>query len=418
MRIYDISTKISPEMPVYTEQEKVRFEEIYQLKNGNPCNLTRISLTGHTGSHADMPLHFMEGGESCDTVALEHFYGRARVVHMPPGQGICRKDVEALELNEGDIILLSVGGAPLLPEAAECLAETGIRTLGVDSLSVDPSDSKDFPSHKILLGKGIPIIEGLELNHVPQGTYGFSALPLKIENGNGSPVRAVLSDECKVELVIFDMDGLMIDTEPISKRGWQNALKEYGLELDDEIFARLLGTQIKTAEKIMCAHYGKDFDFKTARAKRKAYVDEYINKHGVEMKPGLIEMLDRLDALGIKKCVATSTERPGMEDRLGKLGILERFDGHMTGSEVTEGKPNPEIFLKAAKKMGVPPENCIVLEDSLNGIAAAYAAGMRPIMVPDLVPPDRRTLGRLFAQCGSLVEAVEVISTLTPNEYS
>jgi len=94
------------------------------------------------------------------------------------------------------------------------------------------------------------------------------------------------------------------------------------------------------------------------------------------------------------------------------VDVLHRFDGSVTGDEVKEGKPNPEIFLKAAKQMGISPEYCVVLEDSINGIAGAHAARMHPIMIPDLVPPNAETLAHIYAKCNDLVEAAELIATL------
>jgi len=155
----------------------------------------------------------------------------------------------------------------------------------------------------------------------------------------------------------------------------------------------------------MMQYFGEAFDFDGVLKRRSLYMEEYIAKEGLKTKPGLQQMLDKLDELGIKKCIATSTERESMERKLGDLGLMDRFDGFVTGDMVKEGKPNPAIFLEAAKMMGVKPENCIVLEDSLSGVGAAYSAGMRPIMIPDLTEPDLAAHSRIFAKCKTLSEA-------------
>ena len=215
-----------------------------------------------------------------------------------------------------------------------------------------------------------------------------------------------------VELVIFDMDGLMIDTEPLSKEGWRLALAYYGFEMHEELFSQLLGRNLTTARQLMCGYYGPDFDFDAVREKRTAFVEAHIKEQGISMKKGLLHILDCLDQMGVKKCIATSTEWEGMENKLGQLGLLSRFDGFVTGDQVKLSKPNPEIFLKAASLVGIDPVNCIVLEDSPAGVAAAYEAGMRSIVIPDMAQPDQETLGKVYARCEDLIEAAELIDNL------
>lgn len=216
----------------------------------------------------------------------------------------------------------------------------------------------------------------------------------------------------KVELVIFDMDGLMIDTEPISKEGWQMAFDRYGYKMDHEFFKLLVGRNLDAVKQLLCEHYGPGFDFEKVRDIRIAHVHNHIEQHGLDMKKGLIYILDRLDKLKIKKCVATSTDWDGMTKKLGSLNLLERFDGFMTGDRVENSKPNPEIFLKAAKLVNVSPASSVVLEDSPAGIAAAHAAGMRGILIPDTIPPDKETLELSYARCKDLTEAAGLIEKL------
>ena len=417
MKIYDISIEISNDMLVYGDDEKPQLTDVAEIKQGSLYNLTRFTMTGHMGTHADTPLHFIDGGATCDNIPLDHFYGPAKVIQMPPIMGenprdITKGDLLPLDIQAGDILLLNTGNKVFTTEAAAYLTEKKIKTLGVDVMSVDAYDSSDFPVHHMLLGSGIAILECLALDGIPQGTYELSALPLKFKNGNGSPVRAILADKRKLDLVIFDMDGLMIDTEPISKEGWRQALAHYGFRMDEDFFSRLLGRGIDTARELMNDHYGTGFDFEKVREKRTAHMENHIKQNGLAMKKGLLHILNTLDQLGIKKCVATSTEWDSMERKLGSLGLLERFDGFVTGDQVQEGKPHPEIFLKAAKLIGVEPANCVVLEDSVVGVTAAYSAGMRPIMIPDMAQPDKATLSKFYARCEDLEQAAKVIESI------
>lgn len=216
----------------------------------------------------------------------------------------------------------------------------------------------------------------------------------------------------KLELVIFDMDGLMIDTEPTSKEGWRLGLEKYGFAFSAELFETLIGRNLHGLKEKMEEYYGSNFDFHKVRKVRADYMVKHITDGKLEMKKGLLDILDKLDELKLKKCVATSTDWDSMNFKLGTLNLLKRFDGFMTGDRVEKGKPNPEIFLKAAALLNVPYSSCIVLEDSINGIAAAHAAGMKSIVVPDTQQPDAETLKNVYANCADLVEAADVITRL------
>lgn len=216
----------------------------------------------------------------------------------------------------------------------------------------------------------------------------------------------------KLQLVIFDMDGLMIDTEPVSKEGWRLALAHYGYVMTDEFFSQLLGRSLVTAQNLLKNTYGSGADFDMIFKKRCEYRDAHVEKYGISIKKGLPQILDKIDVLGIKKCIATSTDKDGMEWKLKGLNLIERFDGFVTGDMVKEVKPNPEIFIKAAKLFGADPTACMVIEDSPSGVAAGYAAGMKVIMVPDMAKPDDADRNHIYAICADLEEAAEVISRL------
>ncbi|MCL1884096.1 MAG: cyclase family protein [Defluviitaleaceae bacterium] len=206
MKIYDITAEISSALPFYSENDPYKFDWVLRLENGDMCNLSRVTMSAHTGTHADMPLHFVENGEACDEISMEYFYGKAKLFRFSrkEPQNISREDLLHLDIQMGDIILLDMGQScnmnkPLKKDyaalsacAAEFLVEKKIRTMGLDYVSADTYNSIDFPVHRILLGNGIAILEGLVLENVPEGEYVISALPLKFKGGEGSPVRAIL----------------------------------------------------------------------------------------------------------------------------------------------------------------------------------------------------------------------------------
>ena len=206
MKIYDITAEIGSNLPVYGN-ERPTIEITSQIANGDAYNFSKINVTAHTGTHADMPLHFILGGATCADISLGYFYGPAKVMHIAVEGHVRKADLLPLDIQAGDIILLDTGQSPymrqgalkqdfiaLTPEAAEYLVEKKIKTVGIDYLSIDPYGAEGFPAHKALLGNGIAILEGLVLEDVPEGEYTLSALPLKIPGGDGSPVRAVLVD--------------------------------------------------------------------------------------------------------------------------------------------------------------------------------------------------------------------------------
>lgn len=205
MKIYDITAEVSKNLPFYSENDPFDFKKVLQIKNGDNCNLSRVKMSLHTGTHADMPLHFIEGGMTCSNIPLDRFFGKAKLFRLPQ-RSITKNDLLPLEIKENDIILLDTGQSvymsestlkkdytTLLPEAAEFLVEKKIKTVGLDYISADIYNSHNFHVHKTLLGNGIAILEGLVLHNVPQGEYLLSALPLKFKDGDGSPIRAILA---------------------------------------------------------------------------------------------------------------------------------------------------------------------------------------------------------------------------------
>jgi len=192
-----------------------------------------------------------------------------------------------------------------------------------------------------------------------------------------------------IKLVIFDMDGTMLDTEPISQLSWKAAMAAQNIHITDEYFNetfdKIIGTNATTWRRVLTESI-EGFNVDLGAAASNDYMDEHIRVNGVPVKPGLFELLDKLEALGIKKCVATSTATANATKKLKAVDIAHRFEVIVGGDQVYESKPNPEIFLKAAAYCGVEPQHCLVLEDSAAGTAGGYNAGMNVIVIPDILP--------------------------------
>lgn len=194
-------------------------------------------------------------------------------------------------------------------------------------------------------------------------------------------------ENTEISGVIFDMDGLMFDTESVYTLTWPIAAKDFGYDVTEDVVVGAIGLNAEDG----CAHfkaaYGQDFPFYEIRVHRLDIAMDYIVKHGLKIKKGLYGLIDYLKAHGIKIAVATSSERTRADAYLKMSNLTDTFDYVVCGDEVTLGKPHPDIFLTAAEKLGVPAENCIILEDSENGIKAAHAAGAFAIMIPDRKQP-------------------------------
>jgi HAD superfamily hydrolase (TIGR01509 family) len=185
--------------------------------------------------------------------------------------------------------------------------------------------------------------------------------------------------------VIFDMDGLMLDSERLDLWAWQTVAARRGFGFSESLHRTLIGRRTVETQADLRAHYGPDFDFATVYAEVRALWRETLRTHGVPLKAGLLELLEFLDSARIPRAVATSTAR---ENALLSLGTLvDRMDAVVCGDEVARSKPAPDIYLRAAESLGVPASECLALEDSIPGVTAAHAAGMTVVMVPDLVPP-------------------------------
>jgi HAD superfamily hydrolase (TIGR01509 family) len=204
--------------------------------------------------------------------------------------------------------------------------------------------------------------------------------------------------------VIFDMDGLMLDTEPIYLKSMQQASAEFGYSFDDDLHSRLIGRSLPVWQAILVETFGEDYP--KFRSRRRQLWEQHVQEIGVAQKAGLGELLNQLDEDGLLKGIATSSSRSDALLCLGQLA--NRFEAIVTGDEVELGKPAPDIFLVAAQRLALSPEHCLVLEDSESGAQAALAAGMSVIIVPDLKQPSGELAAQVHRVCSSLHEVREL----------
>ena len=211
-----------------------------------------------------------------------------------------------------------------------------------------------------------------------------------------------------LELVVFDVDGLMIDTESVWKNAFDKAGDKYGIpNLGDTLFPSLIGKRLEDEQELLDRLLPSDIQNQLINEWRQIGLGSLERE--VPVKPGLYEMLDYLEQHHIKMAVATTTRRELTEQRLKKIGVYDRFEYVLCGDEVTKRKPDPEIYLSVLKKMNTDAKNALVLEDSVVGVEAAYRAGIDCIQVPDLIAPTEVQEKQTICIVKDLMEARDYI---------
>ena len=186
-----------------------------------------------------------------------------------------------------------------------------------------------------------------------------------------------------VRAVIFDMDGLLVDTEAPVRDALVSAAAAIGRELPLPVFMSMVGTTGAHSDRILVEHFGEGFELQPYVAEVRRLLELAFDA-GVPLKAGAIELLALLDDIGLPKALVTSSSR-GVVDRHLPAEVVARFSTLITSESVEHGKPHPEPYLKAAAALNIPPRDCLALEDSHNGVRSAHAAGMMTVMVPDLL---------------------------------
>lgn len=215
-----------------------------------------------------------------------------------------------------------------------------------------------------------------------------------------------------IKAIIFDMDGLMIDSERVTFECYQERLKDMNLTMDEEFYKTLLGKPIKGIYQRFYDVYGNDFPIENVIQDVHQLMAERFETEGVPVKKGLVELLHYLKDNNYKTIVATSSNRDRVDKILAQAKITEFFDDSICGDEVTKGKPNPEVFLKSCQKLGVNVDEAIVLEDSEAGIQASNDANIKVICIPDMKYPEKQYEEKTFKILKDLTEVTVYLKSL------
>ena len=215
-----------------------------------------------------------------------------------------------------------------------------------------------------------------------------------------------------IKAIIFDMDGLMIDSESVTFECYQERLKDMNLTMDEKFYKTLLGKPIKGIYQRFYDVYGNDFPIENVIQDVHQLMAERFETEGVPVKKGLVELLHYLKDNNYKTIVATSSNRDRVDKILAQAKITEFFDDSICGDEVTKGKPNPEVFLKSCQKLGVNVDEAIVLEDSEAGIQASYDANIKVICIPDMKYPEKQYEEKTFKILKDLTEVTAYLKSL------
>ena len=217
------------------------------------------------------------------------------------------------------------------------------------------------------------------------------------------------NDDTPVLGVLFDMDGVVIDSESLYTRFWMAAAGDLGFPMTREQALQMRSLNPGLAKSKIESFFGKEADYAAIRAHRIELMNAHIEAHGVDEKPGIRALLALLKEKNIPCAITSSTAIPVIRQHLGRLGLLEGFTALCSGKDVPHGKPAPDIYLAGAAALGLKPENCLAIEDSPTGVEAAWRAGCKTVIVPDQDQPDDVTLSRCFARADSLFDVMELV---------
>lgn len=217
--------------------------------------------------------------------------------------------------------------------------------------------------------------------------------------GASRPIRGIL----------FDMDGLVLDSEALYTRFWREAANALGFPMTVEQSWGMRSLGKKLGQPYLESLFGPSVDYTTLREKRIELMDVYVNRHGIPTKPSIYELLDYMDENNIPGAITSSSPMEFIERHLSNANLLHRFQKLCSGHAIPNGKPAPDIYLLGAKELGLKPEECLALEDSPTGILSGYRAGCLPVMIPDLDQPNEDTQKLLYAKADSLADVIDIL---------
>lgn len=209
--------------------------------------------------------------------------------------------------------------------------------------------------------------------------------------------------------VLFDMDGLVLDTEKLYSRFWMSACRSYGFPMTYEQSLKMRALNKQAGAEMLRSFFGGDVDYAAIRAERIRQMDAFVAQHGVGVKPGILPLLDGLRRRGIATAIASSSPMARIEAYLGSVGLTDCFDCLCSGYQVAHGKPEPDIYRYSAAQLGLAPESCLALEDSYAGLLSASRAGCLPVLIPDLDPPNHLTRPLVYAIADSAEEVLRLL---------
>ncbi len=222
----------------------------------------------------------------------------------------------------------------------------------------------------------------------------------------------VKEKEQTIQGLVFDMDGLLFDSERIIQKSWNEIGRQMGYENFGNHIYNTIGLNAVRREQYFKEHVSPDFPMEEFTEKTRILYRRIMEEEGVEKKPGAEEILKYAKEKGYRVALATSSRQNHAQMLLKKYGLFDYFDGTVYGDMVSAGKPDPEIYLRACEKIHIEPRYTAALEDAPAGIQAAAAAGMRPIMVPDLVQPDQKILNMVWHKCDTLYDVIKLLERL------
>ena len=207
-----------------------------------------------------------------------------------------------------------------------------------------------------------------------------------------------------VDAVIFDLDGTLTDTEKYYQQAWPEALAHFGYEVTPERVLEFRSLGRPFAPLKFKEWFGEDFDYDKVRDYRRGLIRNLIEKHGIPLKKGAVEILKWLISNNITTAIATANEYARTQRYLDRIGIGDLFSKIICADMVKQGKPAPDIYIHACSELGLLPERAFAVEDSPNGVKSAFDAGCKVVMVPDLSEPDEEVSKMLYARVDDLYE--------------